>query len=345
MNANKNLNEFFNGIPPGAKTNAVFWLQKKIMKKALEIPRNFVTKDQWEIFRNRIRNELPSIIGLPQFGDMKESYVRGRINVGKDVICERVDIYVDDDYSIPSLVFSPVVSTKGLLPALLWSPGFDQNKWHVPYQKFAVRMAALGYVVAIIDHAPFGESSPNGNRLTSVYAGGQLLGMSQLSLRTAENIRTGEYLRNRPDVNEEKVAIAGLCQGGQDTWLAAALDERFCAAAPIAAESTFAIHFAEMGSYASNAETSPFPFGMLKLCDIEHLHACISPRPLFVRANLPDYWWPISGFDDVESFTRKIYALYDSVDKIDFSSEVHEHDLTGPFADALEAFLLKYVHC
>ena len=29
-----------------------------------------------------------------------------------------------------------------------------------------------------------------------------------------------------------------------------------------------------------------------------------------VRANLPDNWWPVSGFDSVESLTRKVYRLY-----------------------------------
>jgi len=28
---------------------------------------------------------------------------------------------------------------------------------------------------------------------------------------------------------------------------------------------------------------------------------------------------------------------------MDFRGEVHEHNVTGPFAGALEAFLLKYV--
>jgi hypothetical protein len=34
---------------------------------------------------------------------------------------------------------------------------------------------------------------------------------------------------------------------------------------------------------------------------------------------------------------------YEAEDRIDFWAQVHEHNLTGPFADALEAFLLKYV--
>ena len=41
------------------------------------------------------------------------------------------------------------------------------------------------------------------------------------------------------------------------------------------------------------AHSSPLPFGILKVCDIDHPHAAIVPRPLLVRANLPDQWWPV----------------------------------------------------
>jgi len=179
--------------------------------------------------------------------------------------------------------------------------------------------------------------------MTLVMGMGQVLGISQLALRAAETMRCGQYLRTRPDVDPARVAVGGLCQGGQDTWLAAALDDAFCAAAPIASASTFAVHFAEMASYQANGDSSPFPFGILDVCDIEHLHAAIAPRPLLVRANLGDNWWPISGFDSVESLTRKVYRLYGAEDRIDFRAEVHDHDITGPFLDALEAFLLRWV--
>ena len=47
--------------------------------------------------------------------------------------------------------------------------------------------------------------------------------------------------------------------------------------------------------------------------------------------------------DDVETLTRKVYRLYGAEDRMDFRAEVHEHDITGPFLDALEAFLLKHM--
>ena len=179
--------------------------------------------------------------------------------------------------------------------------------------------------------------------MTLVMGMGEVLGISQLALRAAETSRCGEYLRARPEVDPHRIAVAGLCQGGMDTWLAAALDDGFCAAAPIASESTFAIHFAEMATYQANSDSSPFPFGILDVCDVEHLHAAIAPRPLLVRANLGDSWWPVSGFDAIESLTRAVYRLYWAEDRVDFRAEVHEHDITGPFLEALEAFLLKWV--
>lgn len=347
MNTAKDLQKYLTGDPPGLKVNAVQWLQKKIMAQTRKLPHEFNSRSEWESFRVQLRSQLPKTIGIPRFPALKESAVRGCIRVGRDVICERVDVFADDDYAIPCFVFRPANSKRKHLPALLWNPGYGQDKWDKAYLAFSVRLARQGYVVLVLDHAPFGETGfVNMNvipRMTLIMGMGHVLGWSQLGVRAAETMRCGEYLRARPDVDPSRVALAGLCQGGQDTWLAAALDDRFCAAAPICSASTFAVHFAEMASYQVNSDSSPFPFGILKVCDVEHLHAAIAPRPLLVRANLGDNWWPVSGFDVIESFTRRIYRLYKAENRIDFRAEAHEHNLTGPFADALEAFLLRYV--
>lgn len=347
MNIGKDISRFYRGEPPGERTNSIRWLQKKVMKAALALPRHFGTLAEWETFRAKMRRELPEVLGVPQFPPLQESTLRARIRVGEDLLCERVDVYVDEDYGIPALVFLPAAPASRPRPGLVWSPGWPQDKWIKSYQEFAVRMAKQGYVTIIPDHAPFGETSAAGDKahtsMTLVMSMGHVLGISQLALRAAENMRLGEYMRARPDVDPKRVALSGLCQGGMDTWLTAGLDDRFCAMAPLLSESTFAVHMAEMASYFVNADASPFPFGILKVCDVEHLHAAVAPRPILVRANLTDQWWPISGYDDVESLTREVYRLYGAEDKVDFRAEVHEHNLTGPFADALEQWMLKYV--
>ena len=86
-----------------------------------------------------------------------------------------------------------------------------------------------------------------------------------------------------------------------------------------------------------------FRFGILTSATSNICTPPLRPRPLLVRANLPDEWWPVSGFAQVEALTRQVYRLYDAEDRVDFRAEVHEHNLTGPFADALEQFLLRYL--
>ena len=54
------------------------------------------------------------------------------------------------------------------------------------------------------------------------------------------------------------------------------------------------------------SDSSPYPFGILDICDVDHLHAAIAPRPLMVRANLPDHWWPVSGLGAIEKLSRQV---------------------------------------
>jgi hypothetical protein len=346
-NIEKDMSFHFNPDrnPPGTRNSIIYWLQKQTAKQSLKLKRDFASLDEWKNFKKEMRGKLIETIGFPEFPAVKQGEIRARIRLGEDVLLERVDVYADEDYYIPAFVFSPLNPPQKKMPALIWSPGWPQDKWQKSYQLIGQRLAKQGYVVLIPDHAPFGETSELDMdvlmRTTITNSAGMLLGISQLAFRAAENVRCKEYLKLRFDVDKKKIALAGLCQGGMDTWMTAAIDDEICAFAPFCSESTFTVHMAEMSSYRINGDPSPFPFGILKVCDVEHLHACAAPRPLLVRTNLPDNWWPVSGFDDVESFTRKIYRLYGAEDKMDFRAEINEHDLTGPFADALEVFLKR----
>ena len=42
-----------------------------------------------------------------------------------------------------------------------------------------------------------------------------------------------DYLETRPDVDSARIGITGVSLGGMHSWLAAALDERIAAAAPM----------------------------------------------------------------------------------------------------------------
>ena len=343
----KNMKEYYSKTPYGLQTNGFQWLQKLVAKKAGKLPYDFSNKAEWEQFKCTMRYKIPTVCGIPSFPPMKEAFIRSRSRLGEDVVVERVDIYVDDDYSIPSFVFYGEKYENTKMPAILMCQGWTGDKWHVDYQKFAARMAKQGIMALIFDHIPDGETGFIGmdvmRKSTLATYLCAVLGISQFTLRVAEAMRAGEYLRNRADVDASRVGITGVCQGGMDTWFTAALDDGFCCAAPILSASTYGIHMTEMASYRNNADSTPFPFGILDVCDVEHLHGAIAPRPLLVRGNLPDNWWPTSGFDSIEAFCDKIYGFYDAKDKIDFRFEINEHNITNQFVEALDKFFNKYL--
>ena len=92
MNVNKDLSVFFADEPPGQKTNAIRWLQKKVMKQALALDMEFATREEWERFCSGIRRDLPRAIGVPQLPPLRASFRRGCIRIGELVRCERISI-------------------------------------------------------------------------------------------------------------------------------------------------------------------------------------------------------------------------------------------------------------
>ncbi len=205
-------------IPLGQTNNSISWMQKKVMRQVEELPAHFANLADWKAFRQQMRTELPRVIGMPEFPALSspEAEIRARLAVGNDVTLERVDVYVDDDYAIPAFVFGPAAPSERRLPALVWNPGWPEDKYKPTYQQFAVRMARQGFIVLIPDHAPFGESAPASEvwvKMTQMMGMGHMLGISQLAMRAAETMRCGEYLRSRSDVRSEARGGFGALPG------------------------------------------------------------------------------------------------------------------------------------
>ena len=207
--------------PPGLRTNAVQWLQRQVMAAARELPRRFDTVAAWERFRSELRRRLPAVIGRPQFPPLQESVTRARVRVGNDVICERVDVYLDADYAIPAFVFVPAARQAAPLPACVWNPGWPESKFKPSYCAFGARMARQGVAVLVPDHAPFGETTfmnrqqPDG--MTLIMGMGNVLGISQLALRSAETTWSGSCW-SRCEASQVPIYDVHTCLSSSTPW-------------------------------------------------------------------------------------------------------------------------------
>ena len=145
MNADFDMREFLQGEPPGQRCSAIRWLQKKVMDAARRLPYEFSSRAEWETFKAQMRRDLRRTIGVPEFPPLRDSGVRARIRVGDAALCERVDVYVDEDYAIPAFVFSPAEPGSARRPAFVWNPGWPQTKWDPACHQLGLRMAEAGF--------------------------------------------------------------------------------------------------------------------------------------------------------------------------------------------------------
>jgi len=144
-------------------------------------------------------------------------------------------------YGIPLRLFPSGYGCSSM-PGLVWNPGWPQENGSVG-AGFCRRMGAW-----IRSSCP-GSCAPLGN--DPIYAAGKMhTGITQIMGLATCLIHQRLALRGKPCAFGEYCALgrmstrAGLrlpaCVRAADTWLSAALDERFCAAAPLCSESTFA---------------------------------------------------------------------------------------------------------
>ena len=197
MNADLDMRDILQGEPPGQRCSAIRWLQKKVMAAARRLPYEFSSRAEWETFKAQMRRDLRRTIGVPEFPPLRDSGVRARIRVGDAALCERVDVYVDEDYAIPAFGSRPPSPGRGAAPRSCGIPAGRRRSGIRPATNWGSAWRSKGFTVLIFDHAPFGETSliqaAPSHGMTVVMGMGHVLGISQLALR-GETMRCGEYL-------------------------------------------------------------------------------------------------------------------------------------------------------
>ena len=165
----------------------------------------------------------------------------------------------------------------GRLPALVVPPGWLGQLKEEYYRTFVCHMARQGYVLLFIDDPHVGQRSAP---CEALYALAATAGTQVMGIQVFDTLRGLDYLLTRADVDPGRIGVAGLCQGSEQTWLAAALDERFRIAVPVCGTTTYegwAGMPAETGVHLS--DPSPYVAGVLRYTDWHEIDACIARDP------------------------------------------------------------------
>ena len=309
------------------------YLADRASRMAASLPA--IPKDlgAWERRQAMVRRDLAGLLGLPEREPMRAKVTATREEGG--VVVEDV-IYLWAERAYVSANVVRPRSAAGRLPALVVPPGWLGELKYECYKTFVDHMARKGYLLLFIDDPHVGQriAPYAGLYATAAAAGTQVMG-----IQVFDTLRGLDYLLTRSDVDPGRIGVAGLCQGSEQTWLAAALDDRFQVAVPVCGTTTYE-GWARMPSDTSVdlSDPSPYVAGVLRVTDWHEINACIAPRPVFIASNSGDNWWPVPGYNQVVATLDQVFRLYNKPEHFQHLRALRSHSMT-PFIPELSPWI------
>ena len=277
------------------------------------------SRGEAEEWQDGLRGELRDLLHCPASSgapalDQHGAFFRGKCGV------ERIAFQSERGITIPGLLFVP--DTEGQWPGILYV--HEAGKEAESEQAGTAQMlASEGNVVLAIDYRGVGETashdSISGNyKLMGVegyhfYQYG-MLGHSLVGRRVHDVLRALAVLTERPEVIGEQVSIVGQGMGGLLALFAAALDERVGTA--VCSQSL--LSYGALATHEYHAcHPSWLVSGMLKVCDLPQVAACVAPRRLVLAGPLDHMKRRVTQAEAERAYSdaQSVYQLFGAADR------------------------------
>ena len=174
---------------------------------------------------------------------------------------------------------------------------------------FAAKFARAGYVAIAPDAAGFGERIEEAslgqtrNNCQHLSVNALSLGMSLQGIRVWEILRALDYLGGRPDVQPDRIAVAGLSMGCEHAMYVAALYERVRASV-LSCGPRAIIPDAKHISWCACL----FSPGIFNEMDWPDITALIAPSPIQLQFGDVDYI-PLDLARETHAMLQRVYSL------------------------------------
>ena len=306
------------------------------------------TLADWQRRQETIKKTLHDIVGpFPE---------RTPLNVRVTGTLERAQFTVEKilyesqpGYYVTAALFIPR-NIEGSAPGILFCSGHTSNGFRSEtYQTMILNLVRKGFVVLAFDPTGQGERSvyfsdtkepyPGGPTHQHSYPGVQqfILGQSPARSMIWDGIRGIDYLVSRPEVDPDRIGVAGRSGGGTQSAYIAAFDDRVLAAAPEAYIAGFSRLLDSRGP--QDAEQNFF-HGIRAGIDHGDLLAVRAPRPALIISTTRDFF-SIQGARETYDEVKHIYSAYQAPDAISMVEDDAEHASTVKNREAMYAFFMR----
>ena len=179
-------------------------------------------------------------------------------------------------------LYVPESRTAPMPAVLFWNGHLSRDgKLQADSQTFCITMARLGFVVLSVDAMGAGERIADRG---IHHPEALLVGLSEAGIDEYEARCALGYLESRTEVDAKRIGMTGVDDGGFNTWITGALDERVAAAVPV--DSTFdfgdQIHRMRAVDWEGAERQSELVPGIIKYANIQELLALTAPRAVMI---------------------------------------------------------------
>ena len=281
----------------------------------------YSNKEQWEARRDSLRREVRQRLELDAFLDSCVTTKDKKGNMQRPVILSKVRRH--DGYTTQNIcmeltpgqhlfgtIYAPSGNSKG---SKLKAQGSKKNALivcpdgHWPYryrkdeQQRLGTLARMGAVCVDFDLYGWGESEKE------VGAEAHHTSRAHVYQAACGYLLLDYMLKNRKDIDPERVGVMGGSGGGTHTVLLSLLDERVTASAPV-------VHLASHFDGGCPCESGkPVQLAAGGTCEPE-LAAVMAPKPMLIVSDGGDWTSSVPTLEF--PYLQRIYGFYDAKDKV-----------------------------
>lgn len=307
------------------------------------------TEEDFAKLRSRVRGRLVEMWGaFPERTPLNPRQV-GVVDRG-DYIVEKILFESRPGFFVTANLFRPQ-AVDGKLPAIIFPCGHtDDGKAAEMYQKFSILMARQGFVVLTWDPLSQGERLQLWDNATGASKVGPgtaehkvlgkqcyLLGTNLMQYRVWDAVRALDYLELRPEVDTDRIGIAGQSGGGMAALQFACFDDRLKAAFVACAVATFR-HKTEA---LLIADPEQILYGTLRFgIDHPELLAAFAPKPLLIGAAIRDFI-PIDSARRTHGELLQVYEKLGASKDLQLTETDSTHGLNQELREAAASFFVR----
>jgi dienelactone hydrolase len=311
-----------------------------------------VNTDELHVTAEALRRGVAEVLWPRQLVRQSGSGTLGDRRVEDGITLEDLRLYSPRNPTepIPAFLARPR-DTKGRLAAVVCLHGSGGNRADLMEEQYrfegerphlygwARELARRGFAaLAITQHSYGGRPGP----IIQEWAKSELLyGRTAMGGLVEDALCAVDYLVQAcPDVDRERIGMAGFSLGGIVTFYSAIVDPRIRAAVPVCGGVGSLEALVDHGNTAYHSTYYYVP-GLLQVGDHAALMAAVAPRAVLVIGADQDVGMPLDGVRSLEQQGRAIYGRAGNSEAFAVWIESGGHSFTPAGLDRMEAWF-KY---